>query len=307
MLILPESIQTLINAFVAIFAKKEELKQPDWNQSDYTKLDYIKNKPSIPSIDGLASTTYVDNAVGAKVDKINGKGLSTNDYTTAEKEKLSALNKGVANGVAELDENGRVPSSQLPSYVDDVLEYSSQSAFPAAGESGKIYVDHSTNKTYRWSGYNYVEISASLAIGTTATTAFRGDLGKEAYDHSQIKTGNPHRTTKADLGLGNVENKSSETIRGELTKANVTAALGYTPPTSDTNTTYSAGTGISLSGTTFSNSGVRSIATGTANGTISVNTDGTTVNVVVKGLGSAAYTNSTAYMSVGQTIDGGAW
>ena len=91
MLILPESIQTLINAFVAIFAKKEELKQPDWNQSDSTKLDYIKNKPSIPSIDGLASTTYVDNAVGAKVDKINGKGLSTNDYTTPEKEKLSAL------------------------------------------------------------------------------------------------------------------------------------------------------------------------------------------------------------------------
>ena len=63
MLILPESIQTLINAFVAIFAKKEELKQPDWNQSDSTKLDYIKNKPSIPSIDGLASTTYVDNAI----------------------------------------------------------------------------------------------------------------------------------------------------------------------------------------------------------------------------------------------------
>lgn len=45
MLILPESIQTLINAFVAIFVKKEELKQPDWNQSDSTKLDYIKNKP----------------------------------------------------------------------------------------------------------------------------------------------------------------------------------------------------------------------------------------------------------------------
>ena len=228
-------------------------------------------------------------------------------YEICDKQAIHQDKIGIANGVAQLDSNGRIPSSQLPSYVDDVLEYSSQSAFPTTGESGKIYVDHSTNKTYRWSGYSYVEISASLAIGTTATTAFRGDQGKEAYVHSQIKTGNPHRTTKADLGLGNVENKSSETIRGELTKANVTAALGYTPPTSDTNTTYSAGTGISLSGTTFSNSGVRSIATGTANGTISVNTDGTTVNVVVKGLGSAAYTNSTAYMSVGQTIDGGTW
>lgn len=84
---------------------------------------------------------------------------------------------------------------------------------------------------------------------------------------------------------------SSGTI--SLTKSNVTSALGYTPPT--TNTTYSAGTGISLSGTTFSNSGVRSIAMGTANGTISVNTNGSTASVAVKGLGSAAYTNSTAY------------
>lgn len=67
----------------------------------------------------------------------------------------------------------------------------------------------------------------------------------------------------------------------------------------DTNTTYSAGTGISLSGTTFSNSGVRSISTGSSNGTISVNTNGTSANVAVKGLGSAAYTASTAYDAVG--------
>ena len=78
-----------------------------------------------------------------------------------------------------------------------------------------------------------------------------------------------------------------------LTKAQVTTALGYTPPT--TNTTYAAGTGISLSGTTFSNSGVRSIETGSTNGTISVNTGGTSAEVAVKGLGTAAYTASTAY------------
>ena len=80
-----------------------------------------------------------------------------------------------------------------------------------------------------------------------------------------------------------------------------------------TDTTYSAGTGISLSGTTFSNSGVRSVATGTANGTISVNTNGTTANVAVKGLGSAAYTNSTAYATAGHThstikaVSGSSW
>ena len=64
-------------------------------------------------------------------------------------------------------------------------------------------------------------------------------------------------------------------------------------------TTYSAGAGISLNGTTFSNSGVRSVATGSNNGTISVNTNGSSTNVAVKGLGSAAYTNSTAYDSAG--------
>lgn len=69
----------------------------------------------------------------------------------------------------------------------------------------------------------------------------------------------------------------------------------------DTNTTYSAGTGIDLSGTTFSNSGVRSVSTGTSNGTISVNTNGTTSSVSVKGLGSAAYTASSAYAASSHT------
>lgn len=77
--------------------------------------------------------------------------------------------------------------------------------------------------------------------------------------------------------------------------------LGVYVPWTDTNTTYSAGTGISLSGTTFSNSGVRSVATGSTNGTIAVNTNGTTANVAVKGLGTAAYTASTAYAASGHT------
>lgn len=81
------------------------------------------------------------------------------------------------------------------------------------------------------------EESDALELGETADTAYRGDRGKIAYDHSQT-TGNPHNTTKNNLGLGNVENKSSETIRSELTKANVTTALGYTPPEQDT--TYDA-------------------------------------------------------------------
>ena len=122
--------------------------------------------------------------------------------------KINTSEKGTANGVAELNENGIILTSQLPSYVDDVLEYNTYSDFPQEGESGKIYVDLSTNKTYRWGGSSYVEISPSLALGETSSTAYRGDRGKAAYDHSQLTTGNPHNVTKTDVGLGNVDNTS---------------------------------------------------------------------------------------------------
>lgn len=107
--------------------------------------------------------------------------------------------------------DGKIPSSQLPSYVDDVIEKPSRAEFPEPGESGKIYVAQDTNITYRWSGTGYVEISESLALGETAGTAFRGDHGKLAYEHSQ-SSGNPHGTTAEDIGIfieqttGNSEN-----------------------------------------------------------------------------------------------------
>lgn len=134
-------------------------------------------------------------------------------YTEAETDgllsgKLSTSLKGAANGLAELDGAGQVPSSQLPSYVDDVIEAANFAALPGTGEAGKIYVTIDDGKTYRWSGSAYVEISASLALGETSATAYRGDRGKTAYDHSQVSTGNPHGVTKADVGLGNVDNTS---------------------------------------------------------------------------------------------------
>ena len=125
--------------------------------------------------------------------------------------------------------SGKIPEANLPSYVDDVLEYNSKSNFPMSGETGKIYVDISTNLTYRWGGSAYVEISPSLALGETSGTAYRGDYGAIAYAHSQKRSGNPHGVTKSDIGLGNVENKSSADIRKDITKDNVTTALGYTP------------------------------------------------------------------------------
>lgn len=88
--------------------------------------------------------------------------------------------------------DGKVPVSQLPGYVSDVAEYGNLASFPANGESGKIYVAQDTNKTYRWSGSGYIEIGSSLALGETSATAYRGDRGKVAYDHSQ--NGNIHVT-----------------------------------------------------------------------------------------------------------------
>jgi hypothetical protein len=80
---------------------------------------------------------------------------------------------------------GKVPANQLPSYVDDVEEYTNLAAFPVTGESGKIYIALDTNITYRWSLTTYVVIGSSLALGETSSTAYRGDRGKAAYDHSQ--------------------------------------------------------------------------------------------------------------------------
>lgn len=115
--------------------------------------------------------------------------------------------KGAPEGVAELDENGLVLASQLPSYVDAVEEHDSLSDFPVTGESGKIYVAIDTSLTYRWAGSGYVEISPSIALGETSSTAYRGDRGAVAYAHVS-DTSNPHHVTKAQLGLDKVNNTS---------------------------------------------------------------------------------------------------
>lgn len=126
---------------------------------------------------------------------------------------------------------GTIPQSILPSYVDDVLEYKYKSSFPETGEAGKIYVDRSTNLTYRWGGSSYIEISPSLALGTTSSTAFRGDYGNVAYQHATAKgsafaSGLYKITTNAQ---GHVIAATA------VTKSDITA-LGI--PGQDTNTTY---------------------------------------------------------------------
>lgn len=90
---------------------------------------------------------------------------------------------GAVNGVASLNEIGKIPTSQLPSYVSDVLEFPSFDRFPTKGEANKIYIALDTNKTYRWGGTVYVEIGSSLALGETSETAYAGDKGKRNADN----------------------------------------------------------------------------------------------------------------------------
>ena len=123
--------------------------------ADITGIAAYANKFYTPrNINGVAFDGSADIVVNAV------------DSTT----RIASSEKGVADGVATLDSNGKVPSAQLPSYVDDVLEYTSQGTFPATGETGKIYVALDTNKTYRWSGSAYVFITSGAVDSVAGKT-----------------------------------------------------------------------------------------------------------------------------------------
>lgn len=155
--------------------------------------------------------------------KINGVAFDgSKDITVADSTKIPTTQKGTVNGVAELDANGKVPSSQLPSYVDDVIEgyYHNDKFYKEAahtteitGEDGKIYVSVDTDLTYRWSGTKFVEISQSLALGETSSTAYPGNKGKaNATDIATLKTTTAKHTT--DITKLNTD---TEALRTDLT------------------------------------------------------------------------------------------
>lgn len=194
-----------------------------------------KSDVGLGNVDNKSEATIKSDFTGSIADGNTGF-VTGDDVYDALALKMDASLKGAASGVAELDANGKVPASQLPAYVDDVVEgYYYNSKFyeeaahttEIAGESGKIYVDLSTEKTYRWSGSAYAEISSSLALGETSSTAYRGDRGKTAYDHSQLTSGNPHNVSKSDVGLGNVDNKSEATIKSDFTGSVADGDTGF--------------------------------------------------------------------------------
>lgn len=180
-------------------------------KTDPDKIYFITDYPS--------GSGVVINPTGTATDTAETIEVDGTIYDFMDADAVHTADIGVAGGVAELDANGKVPSSQLPSYVDDVVEYASISAFPATGESGKIYIALDTNKTYRWTGSVYVEISPSLALGETSSTAYRGDRGKIAYDHSQsdhsgIAPAFTEASTRANIASG----ETFATLLGKIKK-----------------------------------------------------------------------------------------
>ena len=184
------------------------------------------------SYDGSSykSVDITAEAIGAAEDnhKHSASDITSGTFNIA---RIPTITDAKIDSVSATKLTGTIPQSNLPSYVDDVTEYAGVDSFPEDGEAGKIYVDTTTNKTYRWSGSNYVEISASLALGETSGTAYRGDYGKVAYTHATAKgsafaSGLYKITTNAQ---GHV------TAATAVTKSDITA-LGI--PTQDTNTTY---------------------------------------------------------------------
>ena len=146
------------------------------NSVVFTKANFLTSHQTIYGLtlqkNGTSLGTYTPNSaaktinitVPTKVSELsNDSGFALKSYVDGNFPKLT---------------DGLIPSSYLPSYVDDVIEAANLASFPKTGESGKIYVALDTNLTYRWSGTTYVEISPSLALGETATTAYAGNKGK---------------------------------------------------------------------------------------------------------------------------------
>ena len=164
----------------------EDLKEADSNLSN--RIDDLDDKIDKEIADREAEIDRIENKFDGVTDKLEDalqkeiEDRKAGDTTITNSLNAFISTKGQPGGLAELDSTGKVPAAQLPSYVDDVLEFSTKAQFPQTGETGKIYVSKDTNLTYRWTGTQYLEISQSLALGETPSTAYPGDKGKANRD-----------------------------------------------------------------------------------------------------------------------------
>ena len=164
----------------------EDLKEADSNLNN--RIDNLDDKIDKEIADREAEIDRIENKFDGVTDELEAvlqkeiEDRKAGDTTITNSLNAFISTKGQPSGLAELDSTGKVPAAQLPSYVDDVLEFSTKAQFPQTGETGKIYVAKDTNLTYRWTGTQYLEISQSLALGETPSTAYPGDKGKANRD-----------------------------------------------------------------------------------------------------------------------------
>lgn len=188
-----------------------------------TKLEGLDDQDTLDTAIADAKKAGTDAAALAEQNKntidnytVNGHKISENPVLTktdvglgnvTNEAQIPLSQKGANNGVATLDESGKVPSAQLPSFVDDVLEFDNYELFPETGESGKIYVTKDTNLEYRWSGTQYTQISKSIALGETASTAYAGDKGKQVTD----RVADVYSSSSVVSGLSDITIDSDDT------------------------------------------------------------------------------------------------
>lgn len=164
----------------------EDLKEADSNINN--RIDDLDDKIDKEIADREAEIDRIENKFDGVTDALEDalqkeiEDRKAGDTTITNSLNAFISTKGQPGGLAGLDSTGKVPAAQLPSYVDDVLEFSTKAQFPQTGETGKIYVAKDTNLTYRWTGTQYLEISQSLALGETPSTAYPGDKGKANRD-----------------------------------------------------------------------------------------------------------------------------
>jgi hypothetical protein len=130
--------------------------------------------------DSKGLVTSATSATASDIINVATGNIAATNVQTAlnelDTEKQSISEKGVANGYASLDGTGKVPAAQLPSYVDDVLEFANLATFPVTGETGKLYTTLDTNKIYRWSGSAYVEVSAFSGVASDISFTATGNI-----------------------------------------------------------------------------------------------------------------------------------
>lgn len=171
-----------VEELIKIESDRAETKEKELQTNIDGKEDVITKKTGF-NLEKSDSITLDDTdklATSKATKMLNDKIIAeTTRSKIEEAKKIDVSEKGAHGGVATLDDNGKLPSSQFPAGIDEVKEYQAKTDFPTAGAGHIIYLALDTNKSYRWSGSTYVELSKSVALGETSNTAYSGFKGAE--------------------------------------------------------------------------------------------------------------------------------